>query len=160
MSDDFKFQLSVKIDGSHLLNIRAGSSLEFFEEIKDAVESAELIASACRALEGAQKASPAPTVVPTHHGPVGVPAASYRPPVAAGEVGPVQIKGVSKTTLKKDGTAMKSPKFTVEFSNGKKLSTFEALVGQAAEALSGQSVYYSTKVNGEYVNLAEVRSAQ
>ena len=42
MSDDFKLQLSVKLDGAHLLNIRAGSTLEFHELLKDAVESAEL----------------------------------------------------------------------------------------------------------------------
>lgn len=156
MSENWKLQISFKIDNVHMLNLRAETSEELSAQVAWAVENKEQLLIACAALGGDKKAPP---VAPTHQGPVGVPAASYRPPVAAGEVGPVQIKGVSKTALKKDGTAMKSPKYTVEFSNGKKLSTFEALVGQAAEALSGQSVYYSTKVNGEYVNLAEVRSA-
>lgn len=154
--EDFKLQLSVKIDGQHLLNIRSASAQEFDELLKFCVANAEQLQAATAALEGSAKATQSKAAT---EAPRPVQAASYRPPVAAGEVGPVQIKGVSKTALKKDGTAMKSPKYTVEFSNGKRLSTFEALVGQAAEALSGQSVYYSTKVNGEYVNLAEVRSA-
>jgi hypothetical protein len=159
MSDDFKFQLSVKIEGQHLLNIRGGSALEFFEEIKEAVESAELITSAARALEGSRKPDLPHPVSPTHQGTNAPPSAPNRASAPSGEIGPVQIVGVSKSSLKKDGTPMKSPKFTVEFSNGKKLSTFDTLVGQAAESLSGRSVFYTTKVNGEYTNLAEVRSA-
>lgn len=159
MSEDFKIQLSVKVDGQHLVNIRSADTSEFGDLLAWAVENADQITSACRALEGAQKAAPAhhPSAPPP--APAPVPAASYQPPVAAGEVGPVVIKSVSKSSLKKDGTPMKSPKYTVEFSNGKKLSTFDATWGQAAESLSGQSVYYTTKVNGEYTNLAEVRRA-
>jgi hypothetical protein len=159
VSDDFRFQLSVKVDGQHLLNIRATNEIEFWDGLKSAVENAELIQSAARALEGARTPVQPKPVSPTHQGENASPGASYRSTAPSGEIGPVQIVGVSKSSVKKDGTPMKSPKFTVEFSNGKKLSTFDSLVGNAAETLSGQPVYYTTKINGEYTNLAGVRGA-
>lgn len=157
--DDFKFQLSVKIDGSHLLNLRAVESGEFGQMLKWAVENAEQIQAATSALEGAQKAAPAPRPSPPPPAPAPVPAASYVTPPGEGEVGPVLIKSVSKQMVKKDGTPMRSPRYVVEFSNGKKIGTIDGTLGQSAEALSGQSVYYSVTVNGEFTNLAEVRRA-
>jgi hypothetical protein len=159
MSDDFTYQLSVKIDGQHLLNIRSDDAQKFSAMLRHAVENAEQIQAACAALEGSRKPAPAPPAAAPRPAPSPVPAASYVSPQGAGEVGPVLIKAVSKSSLKKDGTPMRSPKFTVEFSNGKKLSTFDATLGQSAEALSGQSVFYSTTRNGDYENLAEVRRA-
>lgn len=157
--DDFKFQLSVKIDGQHLLNLRAAESNEFGDMLKWAVENAEQIQAAASVLEGSQKAAPAPRPSPPPAAPAPVPAASYVTPPGAGEVGPVFIKSVTKSSLKKDGTPMRSPRYLVEFSNGKKIGTIDGTLGQSAEALSGQSVYYSVTVNGDFTNLAEVRRA-
>jgi hypothetical protein len=156
---DWTFQLSVKIDGEHMLNVRAQNELTFLQSIKAAVESSELILSAARALEGVRKPQHAAPVSHAPQGVIGAPAGSRGPAQPSGEFGPVRIVGVGKSSVKKDGTPMKSPKFTVEFSNGKKLATFDTLVGQAAESLSGRDVFYETKVNGEYTNLAAVRSA-
>lgn len=159
MSEEYRFQLSVKIDGSHLLNLRAEKADEFGQMLAWAVDNAEQIQAATAALEGAQKAATAPRDSPPPPAPVPVPAASYVTPPGAGEVGPVLIKSVSKTSLKKDGTPMRSPRYVVEFSNGKKIGTIDGTLGQSAEALSGQSVYYSVTVNGDFTNLAEVRRA-
>lgn len=77
------------------------------------------------------------------------------------ERGPVKITGIDIATKKLDGSMMKSPKFTVAFDNGKKYSTFEQSVGTAAKTLWGmeKAVYFTTKMNGQYENLAGIRSA-
>jgi hypothetical protein len=151
--DDFRFQLSVKVDGQHLLNIRADNEIDFWGGLRAAVENAELIQSAARALEGSQKAQAPAPVVTTHHptisSPVGVSA----------EIGPILVAGVSISATKKDGTPMKSPKFAVKFGNGKTHSTFDAAIGQSAQTLSGQNCYYVTERKGEYDNLIAIRSA-
>ena len=164
MSENWIVQYSLK-DGQPMLNVRADSVTAFFETLAEVAKGYQEIALATSILttrkpEPARPAAPpssSPSMAPST--PQQVPAASYVSPPGAAEVGPVLIKSVSKSSLKLDGTPMKSPKYTVEFANGKKLSTFDAGVGQSAETLSGQSVYYSTKTNGQYTNLAEVRRA-
>jgi hypothetical protein len=69
------------------------------------------------------------------------------------------VLGVDKVTTKRDGTPMKSPKYTVRFSDRKFYSTFQKIVADAAETLQGQNVYYSTEKQGDYENLSSVRSA-
>jgi hypothetical protein len=151
--DDFRFQLSVKVDGQHLLNIRADNEIDFWSGLKAAVENAELIQSAARALEGAQKAYvPAPVVAtprPVVSSPAGVSA----------EIGPILVSAVSVSATKRDGSPMKSPKYAVTFGNGKTHSTFDPAIGQSAQTLSGKSVFYVTEKKGEYENLVAIRSA-
>ena len=152
MSDDFRFQLSVKIDGTHLFNVRHENATDFGTALAWAVANAEQIQLACLALGGAQKPQPAPAPHPATPPPAKPPAAP------SGEVGPVLVKGVQKAILKKDGTKMKSPRFTVEFSNGKRHSTFDEVLAGAAETLAGESCYYTTD-DSEYKNLTSVRRA-
>jgi hypothetical protein len=151
--EDFKLQLSVKIDGVHLFNIRAENAKELFELIATTVEHAELIQSAARALEGVQKPEPAKPVPTTGARVISAPTST------SSEIGPVAIKGVEKAMLKKDGTPMKSPRFVVKFSNGHTHATFDVPTGEAAETLAGQQVYYTTEKRGDYENLASVRRA-
>lgn len=155
MSEDWNLQLSVKIEGQHLLNLRSETSAGLSAMLAWAVENREAIIAATAALEGAQKPPPA---VPVYVAPRVAPSS---PGGLQGEIGPVAIEKVDVDTVKKDGTRMNSPKFTVKFSNGKRHSTFDSLVGDAASALhrDGSSVYYSIKVNGEYQNLAAIRKA-
>jgi hypothetical protein len=151
--EDFTLQLSIKIDGVHLFNIRASDPAEFWALVGNAVEHAELIQSAARALEGVQKPEPVRPV--SHTGP----RSGGAPGATSAEIGPVAIKGVEKALLKKDGTPMKSPRFVVKFSNGRALSTFDEAIAASAETLAGQQVYYATEKRGEYENLASVRRA-
>jgi hypothetical protein len=78
------------------------------------------------------------------------------------EVGPVYIVGMETSTKKRDGSPMASPKTTVKFDNGKAHSTFKEDVAGSAKTLWTQNkkVYYQTERNGEYQNLASVRSAE
>lgn len=153
MSDNWVFQLSAKIDGQHLVNVRAEDAVTFKDLLAWTKEHADDIREAALALQGAQKAAAAPPA------PAPPPQQQARPQAPAGEIGPVTITGVGSDTMKRDGTVMTKPKYTVNFSNGKKHSTFDAVVGDAAMSLQGQSVYYTIKVNGEYQNLASLRSA-
>lgn len=152
MSDNWAFQLSAKIDGQHLVNVRAEDAVTFKDLLAWTKEHADDIREAALALQGTQKPAAAPPPVS-----VGV-AQQTRVQAPAGEVGPVQVKGVQKAILKKDGTRMKSPRFTVEFSNGKRHSTFDETVAGAAETLAGESVYYTVD-DSEYHNLTSVRRA-
>ena len=153
MSEDWAYQLSVKVDGQHLLNLRADDAVAFKDALAWATENKEPILLACAALGATERPQPArPAATPS-------PAPVVAPKPAGAEVGPVLVKGISKTALKKDGTTMRSPRFTVEFSNGKRLATFDEMVAGSAETLSGQQVYYSTEINGEFTNLVSVRRA-
>jgi len=164
MSENWIVQYSLK-DGQPMMNVRADSVTAFFETLAEVAKGHQEIALATSILttrkpEPARPAAPPPSSPSTAPStPQQVPAASYVTPPGAAEVGPVLIKSVSKSSLKKDGTPMRSPRYTVEFSNGKRLSTFDTALGQSAETLSGQSVYYSVEVKGEFTNLAEVRRA-
>jgi hypothetical protein len=79
----------------------------------------------------------------------------------AAERGPVGISGITVDKTKRDGTPMASPKFTVMFEDGKKFSTFDANVSNAAKTLwgMGRQVFYTTVKKGDFENLSTVRSA-
>ena len=151
MSENWVFQLSLK-DGSPMINVRSDTIEAFVKNIGELEQNKEpiLVAIASFAPQKPEPARPAATPAPA-------PVVSPKP--AGAEVGPVYVKGISKTALKKDGTPMRSPRFTVEFSNGKRLSTFDEMVAGSAETLSGQQVYYSTETKGEFTNLTSVRRA-
>lgn len=158
MSENWKLQLSLKLDGQHLLNIRAEMPEEFGSLLRSAVDDAPLIASVCRALEGAQtpqQAAPVRVV----GGRLNVSQTGPQSAVPSGEVGPVQVESVSTSATKRDGTPMKSPRYMVKFGNGKMLSTFDQTLGQSAMTLNGQRVYYTTEAKGDFVNLSSIRSA-
>ena len=78
------------------------------------------------------------------------------------QVGPVAIVGMETTTTKRDGTPLKSAKYRIRFDNGKAYSTFSDSVAEAARTLWGmqKKVYYTTEHNGNYENLATIRSAE
>jgi hypothetical protein len=170
MSENWKLQLSLKIDGQHLLNLRAETSEELSGQLAWATENKEQLLIACAVLGGAQRheparpaapLAPAPSTAPS--APQQVPAASYVTPPGAGEVGPVLLRSVKKDLFNKDGVKMNSPKYTFEFGDGKKLATFKEVWGKAGETLAGEMVFYSVETresNGKtYSNLAEVRMA-
>lgn len=154
MSENWKLQISIKIDGVHLLNVRAESPEEFGAILEATVSQSEMIATACRALEGSQKAQPPAPVVTTPRPVVSSPAG------VSAEIGPILVSGVSISATRKDGTPMKSPKYAVKFGNGKTHSTFDAAIGQSAQTLSGQNCYYVTERKGDYDNLVAIRGAQ
>jgi hypothetical protein len=158
MNEDFRFQLSIRIDGQHLLNVRSGNAVDFGADIRSAVDDAEMILSACRALEGRQMPQQ-PSAVRVMGGNLKVSSGAPQPSSGpSAEFGPVLLQGVSSSSTKRDGTPMKSPKFTVNV-GGKSLSTFDASLGQSAMTLNGQKVFYTTETKGDFVNLASIRSA-
>ncbi len=152
MAEDYKIQLSVKIDGVHMLNVRSNDTADFGALLKWTVDNAVQLQAACAALEGERKAVPPPTTSEQ---------AMSRPGATSGEIGPVGITGIEKQTQGRDGMRFKAPKYTVMFSNGKKFSTFNGTLAGAAQALSEVPVYYTTEQSrdGKYTNLASVRSA-
>jgi hypothetical protein len=170
MSENWKIQLSLKIDGQHLLNLRAETSEELSAQLVWATENKEQLLIACAVLGGVQKPQPAKPVDgyrmppnPTYEPAKPVPAASYTTPKGAEEVGPVLLLSVKKDLFNKDKVKMDSPKYTFEFEGGKKCSTFKKIWGEAGESLAGEMVYYTTETresNGKtFTNLAEVRRA-
>ena len=147
--DDFKLQLSIKIDGQHLLNIRSDSWMDFGELLEAAVKNAEYLQSVTRAVEGK---APAPVVTTANR-----PIAALKE--TSPEFGPVKLAGVERVLLTKTGEKLRSPRFVVTFANGKKISTFDATIGGAAETLAGEAVFYAIEKKGEFTNLINVRKA-
>src|ERR1700690_3411205 len=145
MSEDWAYQLSVKVDGQHLLNLRADDAVAFKDALAWATENKEPILLACAALGATERHQPArPAATPSP-----APVVSQKP--AGGETGPIGIDGVTlkrgpKTfdpTTKKDveGTPWKSPMYVVAFSDGTSASTFDELDGKAAMGLTGGPCY-------------------
>lgn len=84
MSDDFKYQLSVKTGAGHdasMLNLRADNA----QELKEAIEEAQALAPVIVALQGSLQASGA--VASIAH-PVQAPAAAATPPPVQNWAGP------------------------------------------------------------------------
>jgi len=168
MSENWIVQYSLK-DGQPMLNVRADSVTAFFETLAEVAKGYQEIALATSILttrKGFQEnvgVRPAPPPPSAPSAPQQVPAASYVSPPGAAEVGPVMLIKVTKDLFTKDKVKMKDPKYTFEFGDGKRCSTFKEIWGKAGEGLVGEMVYYSTETresNGKtYTNLAEVRRA-
>ncbi len=159
MSENWKLQLSIKVNGPHMLNIRAETAEEFKTLLGGCVDMAEAIELAYERLQGdmtpqVSAPAPAPAGRPTWR-----PRATSQAAVPLGETGPVQIVGVGIETTSRDGLPLNNPKHVVRFSDGKTLSTFDASIGQAASTLQGQNVYYRSEQRGKWTNLAGVRRA-
>lgn len=157
MSENWKLQLSLKIDGVHLLNLRADTIEEFSELLARAEEHREPILLAVAALGGIQKPQPA------------VPAQTQRqapnvPQGGAGrETGPIVLDNVELKRGPKDGPPWKSPMYVVKW-DGSSASTFDALIGKAAQGawMNGNPCYLTTEPspkNPKYLNLISLRMA-
>jgi hypothetical protein len=166
MSTDgsWRFQLSLK-GGEPMLNVRADTIEDFIAALARLEEHREPILLAIASYAPPRPERPAPAATPgqaqarPQKATSGVDGAYRLPSPLAQEIGPVGINGVDVASTKRDGSPMKSPKYTVNFSNGKKFSTFDSLVADAARELQGGLCYYTTVQNGDYVNLGMVRSA-
>lgn len=154
MSDNFCLQLSVKIDGTHLLNIRSEGAEEFGTLLKWSVENAEQIQTACRALEGK---APAPVFTP-RPAPIAVPGASSQ----GGDTVKL-ITGVDIKTGPREGPPFKSPMYVVSFGDRSSASTFDELDGKALLGLVGKQAHIGLVAakNPKYTNIIKgsVRSA-
>lgn len=147
--------LRIRINDRHTLEIE-GDPETFGDLLAYAGQNLDAIKAAYTKLEGEIRAPQGAPVSSSPHAPANPAAAP------AGEIGPVGIAGIVTATTNKDGVALKSAKHTVNFTNGKKFSTFDASLAQSAKTLwvEGKTVYYTTSMNGTYENLASVRSAQ
>ena len=155
MSENFKYQLSVKIDGQHLLNLRTETVEEFNAQLKWAVENAEQLQLACTALQGPEKPQPVRQPVAAGARP------ASRPP--GGEIGPIVLENVEIKRSGKDGTVWKNPMFIVKY-DGTSASTFDPLIGKAAQGFwtNGSPCYLTVEPspkNPRYLNVASIRSA-
>jgi len=151
-------QLSVKIDGAHLLNLRADTSAQLSDMLTWSVENREAILAATAALEGTRKAPEAAPPVSAPRATSAAPAASLR------EIGPIGISGVDKKQEGKDGKQWKSPMYIVKFTNGESGSTFDGLVGKAAMSLyAEEKLCFATlepsPKNPKYSSISSIRVA-
>ena len=154
MSEDWGFQLSIKINGNHLVNIRGKDEKEFASRLAYAVQNAGQIQVACDSIQGE-------TPVPIQTNGFKAPTITSAP----FDIGPLAIEMVKATSEKRDGTPMDSPRYDVKLVNGAFYSTFDKLVGQAAKTLwqMDKKVYLKVKINEKnpkYKNIIEVRSAE
>ncbi len=158
ISPPWKVQLSIKVDGVHLLNIRAGTVEELRELMADAVKQQEAILATVAALEGEKRVIPAIPMPPSSLPP--------RAPLSPSgiEIGPVTITGIQVAATDKTGAKMASSRYSVKFSDQKTYSTFKRDIGESAQTLSsmGKKVYYSVEpgTNPKFMNLASIRSAE
>ena len=157
MSENWAYQLSVKLDGLHLVNIRADSAEEFEVQLRWAVELREPILTACASLGATEK--------PQH--PASAPTRGSAPIVPQGgagrEIGPIVLENVELKRGPKDGPPWKSPMYVLKW-DGSSASTFDALNGKAAQGawMSGSPCYLTVEPspkNPKFQNLLSIRMA-
>ena len=163
MSDDngWKIQLSLKI-GQHMLNVRAGT----WDEFQTLMETTNKNATGIMDVIGTF--SPAPTLEETFPA---IAQAATQVQAPGGNPGELQgivekvdlVNGVSGPKSKSPGKPYK--KYTVTISGltgstfSKKMGTFDALVGQAAEGLLGKPVFYVAVMSPYGLDLKGLRPA-
>lgn len=158
MSENWKMQVSIKVDNVHLVNLRAETSEELSGMLKWAVENARAIQLACTEVGGSTKPE---LVQPRPFQRVAPPAA---PVATSREIGPLYLSGVEMKLGPRNGPPFKSPMFVVKWGEGESASTFDRLIGEAASNFWKQatpcflSLQPSPK-NPKYQNLNSVRSA-
>ena len=157
MSENWRFQLSIKVEGQHLFNIRSDDGEQFKNSLAYAADNREAILAACAALEGSRKPEPAR--------PASTPATAPKMPLSGSEreVGPIQIENIEVKKGPRDGPAWKSPMYVVKW-EGQSASTFDALIGKAAMGFwtQGNACHLTVEPspkNPRFLNLTSIRSA-
>lgn len=156
MSENWKYQLSLKLDGVHLVNLRADSAEEFEVQLRWAVDHREPILAAAAALGATEKPQPARPAPAPARGLIEPQGGSGR------EIGPIQLEGVEMKKGPRDGPPWKSPMYVIKW-DGSSASTFDALIGKAAMGFwtEGHSCYVTTESakNPKYLNAVSIRMA-